>query len=454
MASHFTPDEHDKQETSRIVQLARQKVDLKRDDEASFREMMAQIRHQLTERYEAEELEEASPKIRQEVEDLVRSSIEELAQSALASGEPALWTNTEAVLERALNEIFGLGPLQPLLGDPAIEEISINGPDCVITRGEAGRVRHPIFFSGPEELVSLVNRGIASTGRKLDTANPWVDGRLSNGARLHASTYPIAEPWPAVSIRLHRLVARTLEDLVRLGTVTPSLALFLEAVVRSRLAVLITGGTRTGKTNFINVLSGLIDPAERIVVIEDTRELQIPLEDVVYLMKRTPGPEGAGAIDQQLLVANALRMSPDRIILAEARDRAAFDMLKAANTGHEGTMATVHANSAEEAISRLEVLAYESPDARNLSQRSLRSYIAGGFQYVVLLQRLPESTKRRVSQVLEIPGSLEGDTIRRHLIFESKGEGLRWTGIRPHFESRMREHGYEFERILAEEGGN
>ena len=438
-------------ELSRIARLEMERRLTGQKGEDPYAVVMRDVRREIGQLYEAGQLVEASPEVRSSVEILIGERIAAYQEMALSQRLQPFLEDVDLVVQRMLNEIFGLGPLQPLLEDNTIEEISINGPGCVLSDGELGKRRHKISFSSPEEVVALVNRAIAHTGRKLDTASPWVDGHLATGARLHASTYPIAEPWPSVSIRIHRLVARRMEDLVRLRTVTPQVARFLEMVVSSRLAVLITGGTRTGKTNFINVLCGLIDPSERMVVIEDTRELEIPLEDVVYLVKRIPGMDGKGEIGQQRLVANALRMGPDRIIMAEARDKAAFDMLKAANTGHEGTMATVHADTAEEALDRLEVLAYEAEDARNLSQRSIRRYIAGAFQYVILLTRVRGTTERKVVEILELPGSLEGEVIRRQLLFVDRGDGkgLIWTGIRPHWGERFRACGFDFEEVIS-----
>lgn len=413
-------------------------------------QIRSELRREIARRFSAPELLDPSPDVRATLEELVRQQVTREFQLAISRGELTQEYKPDLLVAEFLDEILGLGPLQPLLEDPTIEEISINGPDLVLSDGELGKRKHPISFGGPDEVVALVNRGVAHLGRRLDTANPWVDGRLRNGARIHASTYPIAEPYPAVSIRLQRLVARSIADLCRLGTINSQLAVFLNILVRSRLAMLVAGGTRSGKTNFINVLAGLIDHDERLVVIEDTRELEIPLGDVTYLVTRLPGPEGQGEIDQQRLVANALRMGPDRVILAEARDRAAFDMLKATNTGHDGTMATIHADSAEEALDRLELLAYEAPGARNLPQRSLRQYIARAFQYVIFLQRVPGTTRRRVTQVMELTGSLDGDTICRQMIFEDRGgkKGLTWTGVRPFWEPRMKEQGFLFDEAL------
>jgi len=394
-------------------------------------------------------LRDPDPETRQAVRALVQ---EELTRY-MAEGQVHAWplvADPAGLLERVAHEVMGLGWLEPLLRDETIEEIIVNGPEAVFVLRAGGQKEqiHPPVGS-PLHLQGLINRAAMDTGRQLNPTSPILDATLPDGSRLNAVTEPIVRPWPAMTVRRFRMVARTVEDLVRLGTITNQVAHFLEMVIAARLNVLISGGTASGKTNFINALASLIPPPERIVTIEDTWELQLPGHDVLNMLVRPPNLDGEGGIDQTRLLANALRQRPERIILGEARDGAAYVMIKAANTGHDGTMATVHANSAAEALDRLELLAYEAMPS--LDERTMRAHIAGAFHLVAHLEHQPGG-RRQVVEVLEVTGRLEGGNILKQPLFldQHDGRGLVWAGFRPtaRLQGRLQRYGQDFDRVL------
>ncbi|MBU0493558.1 MAG: Flp pilus assembly complex ATPase component TadA [Chloroflexi bacterium] len=395
-------------------------------------------------------LRDPDPETRQ----AVRALIQEELTRYIADGQVHAWplvADPAALLERVAHEVMGLGWLEPLLRDESIEEIIVNGPGTVFVLRAGGQKEqlHPPT-GDPGSLQALINRAAMDTGRSLNTTQPILDAALPDGSRLNAVTEPIVRPWPALTIRRFRMVARTVADLVRLGTITDQVAHFLDLVIAARLNVLISGGTASGKTNFINALGALIPPEERIVTIEDTWELQLPGHDVLNLLVRPPNLDGTGGIDQTRLLANALRQRPQRIILGEARDGAAYVMIKAANTGHDGTLATVHANSAAEALDRLELLAYEAMPG--LNERTMRAHVAGAFHLVVHLEQQPGG-RRQVVEVLEVTGRLEQGTILKQALFADQrdGQGLVWAGYRPtaRLRERLQRWGQDFESVLG-----
>jgi pilus assembly protein CpaF len=342
-------------------------------------------------------------------------------QQALAKQWPLLDAD---VVQRALDEIFGMGPVEPLMRDESIEDVFVLGPSRVMSVGALGVRHHPeIRFESELALQALVNRWVANEGKTLTPATPMLDGRVANQSRLHAVMAPIAEPSPSVTIRKRRLVARHFQDLLELGTLTPQAAHFMRLMVQTRASILVAGGTGAGKTNFLNALGTLLDPAERVVAIEDTRELELPIPNVVYLVTRLPS-EKASEILQRDLVKQALRMRPDRIVMGEARDGAAADMIEATNTGHEGSWASVHAESATEALRRVESLYQQGDGKEKLPIEVVRESVAKAFQVIVFVRRIHNTTRRVVTEILHVTGKLErlpggGAVIAREHIFQA-----------------------------------
>jgi len=343
---------------------------------------------------------------------------------------------------RIFDELFGFGPLQPLLDDPATEEIILNGPSRVFVIRDGRKQLAEVVLTSDDQLLQLVRRAIGPLGRRIDEASPMVDTRLLDGSRLNAVIAPLTSGSPHVTIRKFLLRARTLEDLVALETVTPEAAAFLDAAVRGGLNLLISGGTGSGKTTCLNALGGCVAGLdERVITIEETAELQLEsvLPDCVALEARFPNMEGAGAIAIRALVKNALRMRPTRIVVGEVRGPEALDMLTAMNSGHDGSMCTIHANGPREALGKLRTYALMAEEA--LPAQAVTEMIAEAVHLVVHLRQDPISRQRYVSDVYEVTG-LEGDTIAGSALFHREHGRLRWTGIRPRRADALARAGY------------
>lgn len=355
------------------------------------------------------------------------------------AGEPSLDSDARtAIAQQLFNQFFRLGSLQPLLDDEQIEEIVVNAPD----RGfvvRAGGLKEPIDpgLESEEEVRALLARVVARAGRRIDEASPAVDVRLPDGARLHAIVPPLARR-SAVTIRRHRMVAEDLDDLVRLGTLTRDAAAFLAACVGGGINILVSGGTASGKTTTLNALGRAIPDGERVVTIEETAELRLEdmLADCVALEARAANIEGVGHIPIRDLVRHALRMRPTRIIVGEVRGPEALDMLSAMNTGHEGSMGSVHANSARQALSKLRT--YVLMAEEQLSADVATEMMADTIDLVVHLQLDVRSGVRRVVQVAEVAG-LEAGRVLTNDLFTLEGNELQRTGIRPRFAQRLPE---------------
>ncbi|MFM2391457.1 MAG: hypothetical protein RLZZ437_3012 [Pseudomonadota bacterium] len=346
--------------------------------------------------------------------------------------------DTEKLTAELIDEVLGLGPLEPLLADPGVADILVNSFRNVYVERYGKLERVPVQFRDERHLMRIIDKIVSRVGRRVDESQPWVDARLEDGSRVNVIVRPCAIDGPSMSIRKFSRDALTAEKLIATGTLTPASAQFLHAVVEARLNVLISGGTGSGKTTMLNALSAAIDPSQRIVTIEDAAELQLQQDHVVRLETRPPSAEGSTAVTQRDLVRNALRMRPDRIIIGEVRGTEAFDMLQAMNTGHDGSMTTIHANTARDALGRLEqmvaMIGGEVPLA------AVRRQIASGLQIVLQLSRLADG-RRRIMSVSEITG-MEGDVITMQDIFvfrkrgrSESGEVLGEfvpTGIRPH----------------------
>jgi pilus assembly protein CpaF len=357
---------------------------------------------------------------------------------------------SESLLEDVLDELLGLGPLEPLLMDDSVSDILINTHNTVYVE-RAGRLeKTDIRFLDTRHLLRIVNKIVSAVGRRIDESQPMVDARLADGSRINAIIPPLAVDGPLVSIRKFSRQPIHLPRLIELGTVTEEMAKLLQAIVRCRRSILISGGTGSGKTTFLNALSAFIDHRERIITIEDSAELQLQQPHVGRLETRPPNIEGSGEVTPRDLVRNALRMRPDRIIIGEVRSGEAFDMLQAMNTGHEGCMTTVHANSPRDAISRVEQMIGMA--GLEIAPLSIRRQIASAINVVVQLERLDDGV-RRVISVSEIMG-MEGDVIVSQEIFRFRRVGhgadgmvagvFEATGVRPKFLEQVAARGVEF----------
>ncbi|MBS1957423.1 MAG: CpaF family protein [Cyanobacteria bacterium SZAS-4] len=360
----------------------------------------------------------------------------------------------ENIVRDVLYETLGLGPLEPLLSDPDVNDILVNGAQSVWIDQNGKLKQTDIHFKDDNHLLHVINRIVSRVGRRVDESSPIVDARLPDGSRVNAIISPLSIDGPVLSIRRFRPNPFQLQDLIDKKTLSANMAEFLQKAVKARLNILVSGGTSAGKTTLLNVLSIHISDEERIVTIEDTAELRLQQRHVIRLESRPANIEGQGSVSQRELVKNALRMRPDRIIVGEVRGPEALDMLQAMNTGHEGSLTTVHANSARDALSRLETLVLLG--GVELSQRSIREQIGSAFDLVVQIKRLMDGTRRVVS-ITEVTGVQEG-VISLQDIFEFQQNGLDSDGkvlgehiscgIRPLVEHKFTEAGIELSSQL------
>jgi pilus assembly protein CpaF len=377
----------------------------------------------------------------------VRETIREMYESILQEESIILGRRErDALFEQIVAEILGLGPLQPLLAEDSVSEIMVNGPKKIFVERNGKLQRTNIAFESDEHLMRIIERIVAPLGRRIDESSPTVDARLEDGSRVNAVIPPISLQGPILTIRKFFTDPLTVEDLIRFGTVNEELMEFLKACVVAATNVIISGGTGTGKTTFLNILSNYIPGDERIITIENAAELQIRAEHVVTLESRPPNVEGRGEISIRDLVINSLRMRPDRIVVGECRGPEALDMLQAMNTGHEGSMTTLHANNTRDALSRLETMVLMA--GMELPHRAIREQVASAIDLIVQLSRFRDGSRRVVS-ITEVQG-MEGDVITTADVFKFEQSGfengrvigrLRPTGIRPKFMNRIEEAG-------------
>jgi pilus assembly protein CpaF len=356
------------------------------------------------------------------------------------------------------DEMVGLGPIEPLLQDDSIADILINGPFKVFIERHGELELTPVRFRDNDHLLRIVNRIVATVGRRIDESSPMVDARLPDGSRVNAAISPITIDGAAVSIRKFSKKPYDLQRLVTVGAMPTCVAEFLHGAVRSRVSTVISGGTGSGKTTLLNALSGAIDHKERLITIEDAAELQLQQPHVVRMETRPPNIEGKGEIRQRELVKNALRMRPDRVILGEVRGEEAFDMLQAMNTGHEGSMATIHANTPRDAITRLEQMVAMS--GMRLTPESIRGQIASAVHLIVQVMRLSDG-KRRLTSVTEITG-MEGQVVQMQEIFSfqrshTEADGtvigeFRASGLRPTCLDEMLRRGIKYDTANFDPG--
>jgi len=369
---------------------------------------------------------------------------------------PLSLTEQEKVQSDLLDEVFGLGPLEPLLRDADISDILVNGKDHVFIEKKGILTRIDAVFRDDRHLMQIIDRIVSRVGRRVDESSPMVDARLPDGSRVNAIIPPLAIDGPCLSIRRFGRDPITARNMIENKTLTEPMLELLSAMVKGRLNLLISGGTGAGKTTLLNVLSGYIPNSERVVTIEDAAELQMKQEHVVRLETRAPNIEGKGAVRQRQLVINSLRMRPDRIIVGEVRGEETFDMLQAMNTGHEGSLTTVHANSVRDALGRLENMV--SMANLNIPERAIRHQIASAIHAVVQIARLSDGT-RKVISISEVTGTdNEMITMQDIFVFErrtidenGKVRGaFRATGLRPHFTERLATSGTRLRPALFE----
>ena len=368
---------------------------------------------------------------------VVRGTIRDLFEQVLSEENIVLSRQEKhRLFEQISDEILGLGPLQNLLDDEEITEVMVNGPKNIYIEKQGKIFRVPMSFESDEHVLRIIDRIVAPLGRRIDEASPYVDARLPDGSRVNAVIPPISLIGPTITIRKFAKNPFTLEQLIKIGTVTPEVLRFLKACVESRLNIVISGGTGSGKTTLLNVLSQFIPTDERIITIENAAELQLRQEHVVTLESRPPNIEGSGEITIRQLVINSLRMRPDRIIIGEIRDDAALDMLQAMNTGHDGSMTTAHSNSPRDTLSRIETMTLMA--GMDLPVRAIREQIASAVDIIVHQERLRDGS-RKVVNVTEVSG-MEGNVITMTDIFAFEQTGiedgkvigqLRPTGLRP-----------------------
>ena len=352
--------------------------------------------------------------------DELRREVANLAQAVLAEEKRPMRTEDfKAIVDELMDEVLGYGPLEPLLADPTINDILVNAHDKVYVERFGILESTTVRFRDERHLLRIIDKIVSSIGRRVDESQPWVDARLPDGSRVNAIIRPCAIDGPSLSIRKFSAKPILLEKMIELESISEEAASLLRALVEARMNILISGGTGSGKTTLLNAMSRSINEAERIVTIEDAAELQLQQEHVVRLETRPPNPNGTGAIYQRDLVKNALRMRPDRIIVGEVRGAETFDMLQAMNTGHDGSMTTVHANTARDSLARIEQMV--SMLGLDLPLSAIRSQIASGINMIVQLNRLADGN-RKVMSVSEITG-MEGETITMQDIFVFKRTG-------------------------------
>ena len=415
--------------------------DLPRGAEAARYELKTRVHRQLIERLDLTKLnllpvESVQQQIRRIVEDML-----------VEDGTPLSRQERDQIVVEVQHETFGLGPIEPLMQDPTVNDILVNGPRDIYVERRGKLQKTGAIFRDNAHLMQIIERIVSAVGRRVDESSPMVDARLKDGSRVNAIIPPLALDGPVLSIRRFAVDPFKMSDLLAFGTLTPALADVLRGAVRARLNTLVSGGTGAGKTTMLNILSNAIPDDERIVTIEDSAELQLQQDHVVRLETRPANIEGAGAVTQRDLVRNALRMRPDRIVVGEVRGGEVLDMLQAMNTGHDGSLSTVHANSTRDALSRIETMVLMSGLA--LPVRAMRDYIASALDLIIQLARLSDGT-RRLTRVTEIVG-MEEDVITTQDIFVFEQQGIdeqgrvrgyhRATGVRPRFSDRLERAG-------------
>lgn len=402
-----------------------------------WREFKGIVHHEIIQTLETAKLDNLT-------QDNLRPVVEEaLDLHADTQGLTLARTDRQRLTQELIDEILGFGPITPLLQDPTISEIMVNGPHQIYVERKGKLVKSDVNFYDDKHVLHIIEKIVAPLGRRIDESQPMVDARLPDGSRVNAIIPPLALNGPTITIRKFAADPFTVDDLIRFGSLTAEMAVFLEACVKGRLNILVSGGTGSGKTTTLGVLSGYIPEDERIITIEDAAELQLRQSHVVTLETRPANIEGKGAITIRDLVRNSLRMRPERIIVGEVRSGEALDMLQAMNTGHDGSLTTGHANTPRDMLSRLETMVLMA--GMDLPVRAIREQISSALDVVVQQSRLRDGS-RRITHITEVLG-MEGDIIILQDVFRYEQKGVdklgkvigrfQATGIRPHFMERL-----------------
>lgn len=434
--------------SSRAAQAA--PVDKERRRKQRLSEIKVQMHKRLLEDLNLSALETAAEK------DL-KSEISDITAEFLADQGLVLNREERVTLNQDLyDEVRGLGPLEPLLQDESVNDILVNGPQQIFIERNGKLELSDITFKDEKHLLRIIDKIVSAVGRRVDESNPYVDARLKDGSRFNAMVPPVAVDGSLVSIRKFKKDKLGIDDLVRFGAFTEEMAAYLQAAVSTRLNVIVSGGTGSGKTTTLNALSSFIDNSERILTIEDTAELQLQQTHVGRMESRPANVEGKGAVTQRDCLRNALRMRPDRIIVGETRGEEVIDMLQAMNTGHDGSMTTIHANSARDGVSRLENMIAMA--GIEMPLKAVRSQISSAVNLIVQASRLQDGSRRMVS-ITEVTG-MEGDVISMQEVFRFQRTGLTpgnkiighftATGVRSHYSERFRMWGYDLPPSLFE----
>ncbi|QCO57328.1 CpaF family protein (plasmid) [Pseudorhodobacter turbinis] len=425
-------------------------VDKEKKRKDRLMELKVELHKKLLENLNLAALETAS-------EANLKSEISAIVAEALDEMSVALNKDDRAILNQELyDEVMGLGPLETLLKDETVNDILVNGPKRIFIERAGKLTLTDITFKDERHLLRIIDKIVSAVGRRVDESNPYCDARLADGSRFNCMVPPVAVDGSLVSIRKFKKDKLGVPDLVSFGAFTEEMAAYLQAAVSTRLNIIVSGGTGSGKTTTLNALSSFIDNAERVLTIEDTAELQLQQIHVGRMESRPPNVEGKGAVTQRDCLRNALRMRPDRIIVGETRGEEVIDMLQAMNTGHDGSMTTIHANSARDAVSRLENMIAMA--GIEMPLKAVRSQISSAVNLVVQASRLQDGT-RRMTSITEITG-MEGEVISMQEIFRFERLGLapdgaiigrfNATGVRSHFSERFRQWGYDLPASIYE----
>jgi pilus assembly protein CpaF len=417
----------------------------------TFQEIKSRLHRTLINRMDLTKLSTLTP-------EQVKEEVSRLAETVLAQEPmPISASERERLVNEVHHELFGLGPIEPLLADSTISDILVNSYGRIFIERRGKLELTDVTFKDDEHLLRVIERIVSTVGRRIDESSPMVDARLRDGSRVNAIIPPLSIDGPVLSIRRFGAEPLRMSALIDNKALTKEIAEMLEMCVKARLNVLISGGTGAGKTTLLNALSAFIPEDERIVTIEDSAELQLQQPHVVRLETRPPNIESKGEVTQRDLVRNSLRMRPDRIVIGEVRGGEAIDMLQAMNTGHDGSLTTIHANTPRDALSRLETMVQMT--GLRLSERAMRQQIASAIDIVLQVARLSDGS-RRVTSISEITG-MEGDTITMQEIFQYERTGMsptgqvlgrfRPTGIRPRFAEKLKSCGMQLPRVFFEE---
>ncbi|MBI1857722.1 MAG: CpaF family protein [Candidatus Melainabacteria bacterium] len=412
--------------------------------EGSYKELKKRLHSKLLDELDMSKLDEdvSNEGTRKQIVSLIETLLQE-------DGIPLALSDRNRLIEELIDDILGLGPIEPLLRDTSINDVLVNGPNKVYVERKGVLELTKIKFDDDAHLMRVINRIVSGVGRRVDESSPMVDARLKDGSRVNAIILPLSIDGAALSIRKFSAKKLILDDLVKYGAITENMAEMLKMCVRCRMNIVVSGGTGSGKTTFLNALSNFIPSTERVVTIEDAAELQLQGEHVVRLETRPPNLEGKGEVTQRDLVKNALRMRPERIILGEIRSGEALDLLQAMNTGHDGSMGTLHANTTRDAFSRLETMCLMS--GLELPQRAIREQISSAVHLICQLNRFSDGS-RRVTQISEVTGMENGVISTQDVfVFEQKGvdennkvKGIfKPSGIRPKFSMKVEAMGYK-----------